>query len=359
VRYLNVSCMLDKLADAGRRLGLRGHHIRWSPQTAQLHLFRNEPLSGQRLLILAPHPDDAEIAAFGLYADRDAFVVTVSAGNYADARLGRLFEQPADRNLASGRLRTWDSIVVPLWGGISPSRSVNLGYFNGSLEAMHSTPDAIVADEVLGSDDIGLFRRLNVSDLLQGRAPLSSWRSLVEDLRLLLRRCDPEIIVAPHPALDASPDHGFSTLALFEALDRVDVEPKRLLLYTNHHIGAEYFPFGPADGIVTLGPWFDETLPLRGVYSHPLEERLQLAKLFALDAMHDLRSPPRRRGSGPGAHILGRLSEVVQELWRDPTDTYSYYRRAARPNELFLTYTSNDREALVAHFERMQRPAEY
>jgi hypothetical protein len=43
---------------------------------------------------------------------------------------------------------------------------------------------------------------------------------------------------------------------------------------------------------------------------------------------------------------------VVGGLWRDRADSYSYFRRAVRPNELFFVYTTADREALSAYFER-------
>jgi hypothetical protein len=104
--------------------------------------------------------------------------------------------------------------------------------------------------------------------------------------------------------------------------------------------------------LVTLGPWFDEELPLRGVYSLPVSDELQIEKLFALDAMHDLRPIPRRRSSGPRERTLERLSKLSRELWQDPVDSYNYYRRALRPNELFFTYTSADLDALVAYVER-------
>ena len=45
-------------------------------------------------------------------------------------------------------------------------------------------------------------------------------------------------------------------------LDRVASADRPLLLYTNHHVQSEYFPYGPADGMLSLGPWFDPELPL-------------------------------------------------------------------------------------------------
>ena len=351
-RYLNLSCAVGVGVEAEQFVELRGHHIDWSVESSELLTFRVAPFEDRRILVVAPHPDDAEIAAFGLYAGRESFIVTVSAGNYADRRFEHLFDDPRDQELVTGRLRTWDSIVVPMWGGVPPSHAINLGYFNGSLRAMYRVRDKIVADDQLATDDIGIFRGLNVSNLLEGRDPRSSWKSLVEDLAQLVRQGEPEIIVTPHPVLDRSWDHRFSTLALLEALSRVANTDRQLFLYSNHHVGTEYFPFGPDDGVVTLGPWFDEELPLQSVYSFPVSDKLQIEKLFALDAMHDLRPVPRRRSSDPRRRTVERIRELSTEIWRDPVDSYNYYRRALRPNELFFTYTAEDLDALVAYVER-------
>ena len=37
----------------------------------------------------------------------------------------------------------------------------------------------------------------------------------------------------------------------------------------------------------------------------------------------------------------------LQSVLRDPTDTYSYLRRAPRPNELFLSLRSGDSQTLI------------
>ncbi len=348
-RYLNLTCLSSR--PWPERVRLEGHHLSWREQPSELLHFEEPSLDPSRILVLAPHPDDAEIAAFGLYAQRDSWIVTVTAGNYVDGLHEHLLPETADQNLLRGRLRSWDSVVIPLWGGVPPSRSVNLGYFNGSLAKMQATPQAIVSDDELGSADIEQFRSFNTSDLLEGSAFSSSWRSLVDDLTLVLRRTNPEIIVAPHPSLDVSSDHRSSTFALFEALDRVAEEEALaantvLLLYSNHHFGAEYFPFGPHEASVTLGPWFDPELPLDGLFSYALDQPRQLDKLFALDAMHDLRAAPRPQGSGPIGRFTSRLLQFAFELWSDPTESYSYFRRATRPNEVFFTYPIDQREHL-------------
>jgi LmbE family N-acetylglucosaminyl deacetylase len=302
--------------------------------------------------VIAPHPDDAEIAAFGLYAFRNTFVVTITAGNYVNGSYKHIYSDLGKQDFLKGQLRTWDSVAVPMWGGVPPTRSVNLGYFTESLETMHANPRSIIGNKLTGVDDINVFRRWNVTDLLDSRTAVSTWKNLVEDLAFLIQEIRPEIIVSPHPALDANSDHKFTTLALLEAVKKIGNTKSLLYLYTNHHVHAEYFPFGPADALVTLPPWFDGSLPFGGVYSQPLDEKRQIEKLFALDAMHDLRSAPRRFFGQPTMRFFERLGVMASELWHEPFGTYSYYRRAVRPNELFFVYSTAERLALQGYVER-------
>ena len=92
--------------------------------------------------MIAPHPDDAEIAAFGLYADRQASVVTVTAGNAGDMNYRASVSDPAEHYALKGYLRAVDSVTVPWQGNIPPERTANLGYFDGRLDAMYLAPEA-------------------------------------------------------------------------------------------------------------------------------------------------------------------------------------------------------------------------
>lgn len=354
VRYVNLGDVSREGASGERsaRIPMRGDHLEWDPQPTDLLVFPNPSIDGKRILVLAPHPDDAEIAAFGLYAFRDSSVITITAGNYTNRRYQHLYDDPRRAEIEQGRLRVWDSVTIPHWGGVPPSRSTNLGYFALTLERMQQEPDEIVSDESLETPDIDVFREMNVSTLLDDRPALSSWRNLVGDLTHALDTLRPDIIVSPHPVLDVASDHQLTTLALFEAMDRLHYDEASLFLYTNHLPAAEYYPFGPSESLVTLPPFFDDALPLGSVYSHALDEELQVKKLFALEAMHDLRSPPRRE---PGEHtrrILARARRKVREYWNDPHSYYSYYRRAVRPNELFFVYRATDRDAIRAYLSR-------
>jgi LmbE family N-acetylglucosaminyl deacetylase len=338
---------LGEVARGTGRVDLRGNHLRWDAGAAELLLFEASLVDTGTVLILAPHPDDAEIAAFGVYSTTDSWVVTVSAGNNVDARMAHLESDPAARSRLKGELRVYDSVSVPLWGGVPSERAMNLGYFNQSLAALYREPGSIVTDPVLQSADILPFRSTAAMPALAGREPVSSWNSLVADLVAIVDFVSPAIIVTPHPSLDAAPDHKLTTVALIEALEELGATDIELLLYTNHATGSEYFPFGPADAVVSLPPWTGAPLQAAGVLSVPLDDDQRLRKLYALEAHHDLRPAPRIVGTSPSRRIGGKIVRGLEELLHDPSDTYSYMRRGPRPNEIFLTLSNEDAGLLL------------
>ena len=83
LRWLNVSSLRPQLLE-GATVRVNTHAVTIEPGPASLRLFANGLDLGDTILVLAPHPDDAEIAAFGLYADRKATIVTVTSGNAGD-----------------------------------------------------------------------------------------------------------------------------------------------------------------------------------------------------------------------------------------------------------------------------------
>ena len=342
-RYLN----LGRVPNGISSVGLRPNHLRFDDASAELLLFESAPVDSGVVLVLATHPDDAEIAAFGLYSTTDAWVVTVSAGNNVDARMAHLLRDPAARSRLKGELRVFDSVTVPRWGGVPAERALNLGYFNQSLAALYREPRGVVADPVLGSADIEQFRSVGASEALRDRDARSTWQSLVADLVAVVEFVRPATIVTPHPALDASPDHKLTTVALTEALQTAGATDVQLLLYTNHATGSEYFPFGPAESVVSLPPWTANPLRVDGVVSLALDEDLRLRKLYALEAQHDLRPSPRVVGTSPLSRIGATVGRGLSDVLRDPTDTYSYMRRGPRPNELFLTLRAADAQVLL------------
>ena len=301
-RYLDLSPLLKATIEPGDFIQFTSLGAEWNSESVNLVTFTNPSVEGRKVLVVAPHPDDAEIAAFGLYQSSEADVVTVTAGDAGGANFGSLWSNEGEQYRAKGRIRTLDSLTVPLLGGLSPEAVRNLGYYDATLE------------------QLWLQRPKRVGPLLA---------YLVSELE----RVQTDTVVAPHPRLDRHLDHQFASIALFEALAQWGRECD-ILLYTNHAIGNEAFPLGPRDGMTGLPAWNGEGLHLRRLFSHQLTIEDQRRKLVALEAMHDLRPFDLRDGND--------VSQV--------SPLYDYFRRGARPNEIFLVTDLDGARAIYEEF---------
>lgn len=329
LRWLNLSALRG--IAPGTTVRLRTHAVTLEV-AAELRSFDNHLDLRQRVLVIAPHPDDAEIAAFGLYADRSSTIVTVTVGNAGDMNYRAELSDPAEHYRWKGTLRAFDSVTVPWQGGVPPEHTFNLGYFDARLEAMHDEPDRVFAETYGPNTDVAVYRRVNLGTLLPTGSRSNSWQHLVEDLATILREVKPDLIVMPDPRIDAHPDHKFAAVAVAQAFEQWG-GPARFLLYANH-VAQDHYPYGPAGTAMSLpvaGP-----LWLQGVYSHPTPAAMQLRKTFALETMHDLRlSPEEQRTCGvPG---IERRADYPRQPEVD------YLRRAPRENELFYVF---DRDGL-------------
>ncbi|MGH9322496.1 MAG: PIG-L deacetylase family protein, partial [Vicinamibacteria bacterium] len=287
------------------------------------------------------HPDDAELAAFGLYAGRNASIVTVTSGNAGDFNYRANVSDPSEHYRLKGYLRAVDSVTVPWLGEIPPERCFNLGYFDARLQAMRERPEEPVSEMYGPNQDVSLYRRANISDLPSNEPRTATWAHLVEDLQKVMRRVEPAIIVMPHPLLDSHRDHQLAAVAVVEALERSKERPV-FLLYTNHASENRY-PFGPAGTSMSLPPWSGEDITVEGVYSHPVSPELQLRKLFALESMHDLRLSPSEQSS---CHTPGMM--LRPDYPRIPE--VDYFRRGIRWEELFFVHTKDGARGLVYSF---------
>ena len=316
---------------------------------ASLRLFDGGFDLSKSLLVLAPHPDDAEIAAFGLYANRNASVVTVTAGNAGAPTYEAVFDDPADHYLFKGRIRVIDSITVPWQGRIPPERAFNMGYFDARLAEMHDKRDAVVPEMYRPNADINVYRRENVGSLLPLRARESKWGNLVDDMLAVLKKVKPVVIVAPHPQLDTHRDHQFTAVALSEALARWN-RPVTLLLYTNHADRGRY-PYGPAGTLVSLPPPPGGNVVFDRVYSHPVSAALQRLKLFAIESMHDIRFSPTRQ-----YQLAQQDARAMAPEKPGPEPDITYLRRGPRSNELFFVYDRDSFMQVIQSFLKSRRP---
>src|SRR6202045_4196740 len=338
-RWLNLSGLREQLA-GGAEVIIRTHAVTLEAETATLHLFDNHLDLQQRILVIAPHPDDAEIAAFGLYADRQASGVTITPGNAGDMKFRASVSDPAEHYSLKGYLRAVDSVTIPWQGNIPPERTANLGYFDGRLDAMYLAPRQTFPEVYSANTDVALYRRANLSKLVSSAARSNTWQHLVEDLLEVLRKVNPGIVGMPDPRLDTHPDHEFTSVALVQALEQWQGNPL-FLLYTNKTV-ADHYPYGPAGTVVSLSP-SEGHVSVQKIYSHPTAHALQVRKLFALESMHDLRLSPDEQITCGSVTIARR-----PDYPRIPEE--DYFRRAPRANELFYLFDKTGVRAVIQDF---------
>lgn len=329
LRHLNLSAALASLRQ-GEALHLLTGGCQLQPAGLCLQGFANPDYRARRTLILAPHADDAELAAFGVYRHaREVYIATVSAGEI-EAEPFEMMAGPGESAARlKGRLRAWDSISVPLWAGVPAERCVQLGYFCMTLPALRLQRDRTLPSRAGAGLRVDEFRSFNHMRLPSDGTAENRWPQLVSDLQHLLRSWQPEVIVLPHPVLDAHPDHRACAQAMAEALAAEGQAPS-LLLYANHLAQTEMYPFGPEHADLALPPWF-EALPLgHRLWAMPLEADTQRDKVCALKMMHDLNRPERFK-----RRLRRTLQAVLLGRSRMPYGADDYYRRAVRQHELF------------------------
>ncbi len=323
-RYINVSTFLDGERRDTVRISLQPRRTRIDAAQVSIVRFRNVLPDDGPVLVIAPHPDDAEIAAFGLYSSRDAVVVTIGNGELDSHGNGALIPDVEERARRLARLRVWNSLTIPWLGGVSPDRAINLGY--GPLEDLFDADARSRAPD--GAGDFREFRAWNRFPVEDGEPSLER---LIEDLEQIVAAVQPAVIVAPHPDLDGHIEHRLATAALAMALDRLDYRSGTLLLYVVHLFFSNEYPTGPMHTVVSLPPRFESPVRFESIYSHDLDESAVLDKFFALESMHALRyssdvvlprSAATRVAKDMANRMLGRYND--------------HFRRSVRANELFF-----------------------
>lgn len=327
VRYLNLSGLAPALLAGELKLRGRFCTLQGAPR---LWAWATEDYSTQRVMVIAPHADDAELAAFGLYSQADKpWIVTLTAGEIEAEHYQQMGLDSVEASRLKGRLRAWDSIAVPRWAGVPEAHCVQLGYFCLQLPAMRATPDQPVASREADLSDIRLFRQFNPFALPADHDGLPTWNNLLADLRQLLLTAQPEVIVLPHPVLDPHPDHICAQQAVLEALQGLEWQPTTVLGYANHLHDNDRWPMGDAGAGIALPPLFDDTQELRPC-SLSLSLAQQRDKAMALGMMHDLQpaAPFKRR-------VRRWLQRVLAGRARSPYGENEFFRKAVRRHELF------------------------
>lgn len=335
VRYLNLTGHSAALNEGWLRLD--GRYCRLE-QGAELFLCRHPDYLDGPLLVIAPHADDAELAAFAAYTQaRQSWIVTLTAGEIETEHYRKMGLDPVSAARLKGQLRAWDSVSVPLWAGVPQERCIQLGYFCLQLRAMQAEPAMAVGSREADLADTRLFRRFNALALGSDADGVPSWNNLIQDLCELIERIEPVTVVLPEPLLDPHPDHVCAHDAFIEALTRTQWQPQALLRYANHLHDNDRWPMGDSGHGVALPPCFDGEVQRRP-WVLPVTEEQQWRKAMSLGMMHDLQPlPPLKRR-------LRRLFQRYLAARRWPAfGENEFFRKAVRRHELFWAEVKADK----------------
>ncbi|WP_410481092.1 PIG-L deacetylase family protein [Pseudomonas plecoglossicida] len=327
VRFLNLTGLAAPL-QAGT-LRLCGRHCRLLGEP-RLWITPSVELQRRRVMVIAPHADDAELAAYGLYSQADeTWVVTLTAGEIEAEHYQQMGLGKAEAARLKGRLRAWDSIAVPRWAGVPEARCVQLGYFCLQLPTMQAAPGQPAASREADMADIRPFRQFNPFPLPADQDGAPTWQNLLADLRALLQMARPEVLVMPHPQLDPHPDHICAQAAVLEALQGLAWQPQTLLCYANHLHDNDRWPMGDSGDGVALPPQLSAAQAWAPC-SLVLDLPTQRDKAMALGMMHDLQPP---------APFKRRLRRLLQRWLAgrrpSPYGENEFFRKAVRRHELF------------------------
>nr|WP_166358454.1 PIG-L family deacetylase [Pseudomonas akapageensis] len=326
-RYLNLTGLAGPLLEGSLRL--RGRFCRLFGEPT-LWVFRHPDYRQQRVMVIAPHADDAELAAYGLYSQAaETWIVTLTAGEIEAEHYQQMGLPPAEAARMKGRLRAWDSQTVPRWAGVPEAHCVQLGYFCLQLPAMQAMPDQPIPSREADLGDTRLFRQFNTLTLPGDADGAPTWNNLLADLRALLSLARPQVVVMPQPSLDPHPDHICAQQAVLQALQGLPCQPETLLSYANHLHDNDRWPMGDSGAGVALPPVL-ETEQTWLPYCLSLDLAQQRDKAMALGMMHDLqpRPPLKRRVRRVLQRVLaGRQGSVYGEN--------EFFRKAVRRHEMF------------------------
>ena len=325
---------ISNIKNTTSSIRLRSNILSWS-QNVEILAFANDINPKAKVLVIAPHSDDAELAAFGFYSDHNSHIINITVGETGRIDYAKkYFAEEKQQRLFKAKVRVLDSITTPFWGGVKPQNVYNLGYFSSSLQQMYQNPDQEVRDAYSNTADISAWRNMNIAKLPKSDGK-ATWNNLLNDLKTLIAKIKPDIIVLPHPILDKNSDHNICTKAVFASIANIEHEPAKLLFYVTHSNVSAKYPFGPQHSTVTVPPNFNDKLNY-AVYSYALTTNKQIDKLFALNNMHDIAPVPG------GKSIWQQLVDKFFGKSKYYKPWKKYFRRAVRANEIFLIVSFSD-----------------
>jgi LmbE family N-acetylglucosaminyl deacetylase len=303
------------------RLEIRTHGFVMDRGGCAVFCSREAPRLDERILILAPHPDDAEIAAYGFYkaqAER-TWVLTMTGGEKGSYPANG---EGLNERTRRAEIRVAESLDLPMKGGVSSQRVGNLLLPDGGMETL------LCGGQVRAGIDPGLqevlktrFPDAMLPDILCGSA-----EEATALLGFCLEKIRPDIVVCPH-WLDTHPDHRATATLLARAAQKVSCYPRAIYAYTVHPIYSELEPFG-AVGTASSPPALLEDATLDAFHIHYLDPSAVAAKKAVLSEISDLQATKPQPSWWVDA--WARLAGA-----RHPA---SYVRRAVRQHEWFEVF---------------------
>lgn len=280
-RYVNITHLPFS---SSSKITLSFGYCRLEKSTCTIIATKKPDIISKKILVIAPHADDAEIAAFGVYSDHNSMIVTVTAGESEPSpTLVAMTKDNETASLLTGRLRAWDSIAIPMWAGLTNKKAINLGYLDNSLETLHLNQKTNFPSRLKK-----IARQFNSIKLQSDPETVASWHSLIHDLSEIIEHFNPDIIITPHPEIDAHPDHRLSTKAIQEAVDMRPLKDIMYLYYINHLKNTDRWPFGPHGSSIAPPPGKHH---VQGFFSYHTNSSTQIDKACSLAMMHDLKKP--------------------------------------------------------------------
>jgi len=235
-----IACALAVAALAAAGLGIGAAASRGSPASPYDRPAPRmaPPTAHDRVLVVAPHPDDESVACGGLIAGAVAagaavHVVYITNGDAFRAAAQRLFSEervPSRDYLRLAQMRQREALLALAKLGVNKGQAVFLGYPDRGIDQLWLRNWEI--SHPYTSHYTGVARS-PYANSLRPNAPYAG-RALLHDLEAAIREFGPTMVVAPHPR-DAHGDHWasycFTVAALYELklLDSV-----KLWLYLVH-----------------------------------------------------------------------------------------------------------------------------
>lgn len=259
--------------------------------------------AGQRLLMLSPHPDDESLCCAGMLqqaraAGAQVYIAWITPGDgfELDGVLTERALRPRGLNMRNlGQQRSAEALAAARVLGIPSDHTFMLGYPDGGLLRLYTT-NYVTPYTSVHTRASAVY----VRGALTPGAPYTG-QALEADLRRVLDRVKPDVVLAPAPQDFHADHHTLSYIALRLMAERGQAERLRFWVI---HGGVEWpVPKGLHPGLPLTVPPLATRLPWERVDLTPQEEEV---KRRAMDAHRS-----QTRIIGRFMHAFVRGNELV------------------------------------------------